>query len=70
MKSVILAVVTGILFFSGCAGQTTDPRKGGLFSYDPQAYERRLAERQAKLDAVENDTGRQRQESRKLKRQL
>jgi septal ring factor EnvC (AmiA/AmiB activator) len=41
------------LLLSGCAGQTTDPRQGGLFSYNPQAYEQRLLERHDHLSQVE-----------------
>lgn len=40
----------------GCAGQTTDPRQGGLFSYNPDAYEQRLRNRQEHLTAVEQAT--------------
>jgi chromosome segregation ATPase len=42
---------------SGCAagGGTTDPRQGGLFSYNPKAYERRVQEREARLSASSED---------------
>lgn len=42
-----------VVLLAGCAGQTTDPRQGGLFSYNPQAYEQRLQERQTHLSQVE-----------------
>lgn len=34
-----------------CAAGTNDPRGGGLFSYNPKAYERRIQEREARLNA-------------------
>ncbi len=55
MKSAYHIVVSffaaAILF--GCAGQTTDPRQGGLFSYNPTAYEDRLQERRENLADAE-----------------
>jgi chromosome segregation ATPase len=49
----ILAVVAlGLL--PACGGpKTTDPRAGGLYSYDPEAYEQRLAERRERLTHLE-----------------
>jgi hypothetical protein len=41
---------------AGCAGQTTDPRQGGLFSYNPSAYDQRLQERQHLLAQEELST--------------
>jgi len=41
------------IMIGGCAGQTTDPRQGGLFSYNPDAYERRLQDRREQLSAEE-----------------
>lgn len=43
------------LLLTGCGGQTTDPRQGGLFSYNPDAYEQRLHERRDHLSQVEQD---------------
>ncbi len=48
-KIFLISLVTCI---SGCA-TTTDPRKGGLFSYNPDVYEERLEERRDKLLTVE-----------------
>lgn len=45
MASVCLACMQ-------CA-TTTDPREGGLFSYNPKAYEQRLQERQTRLKELE-----------------
>jgi chromosome segregation ATPase len=43
----------------GCAadGGTDDPRRGGLFSYNPKAYERRIQEREARLSASSEEAG-------------
>lgn len=55
MKRNLSLMIAGslILLLGGCAGQTTDPRQGGLFSYNPQAYEQRLQERREHLSQVE-----------------
>jgi len=70
MKSFILTSCAGLLLLSGCAGQTTDPRKGGLFSYDPDAYEQRLDERRAHLNAIEKENAHLKHKNKKLKQQL
>jgi len=67
MKRYIVGSISVILL-SGCA-TTTDPRKGGLFSYNPDAYEKRLDDRRNKLHSVEKDTTVQKQRSKTLKRQ-
>lgn len=59
-----------LLVLNGCAGQTTDPRHGGLFSYDPAAYQQRLDERKSRLTKIEQDTAAQKHKSAKLKRDL
>jgi PBP1b-binding outer membrane lipoprotein LpoB len=70
MKKRYLIGIFVILLLSGCAGSTTDPRKGGLFSYDPDAYEQRLAERESHLAAIEKDTASQKHKSAHLKKEL
>jgi predicted RNase H-like nuclease (RuvC/YqgF family) len=45
-----------------CVSKETDPRKGGLFSYNPKAYEKRLEDRKATLADTEADTEQARQE--------
>ncbi len=45
-------LLIGVVFLGGCA-TTTDPSKGGLFSYNPAAYERRLDERENYLADAE-----------------
>ena len=52
MRLLLCLCVCGALL-SACAADsgTTDPRKGGLFSYNPKAYERRAQEREERLNA-------------------
>lgn len=59
-----------VVLLNGCAGGTTDPRKGGLFSYNPDAYEQRLKDREQQLSSIENDTAAQKRKSARLKREL
>ena len=47
--SVIFTMIS--LIFISCA-TTDDPREGGLFSYNPNAYEKRLDQRQQRLDDI------------------
>ena len=58
MKSKSAVVLSLFLAagLAGCAGQTTDPRQGGLFSYNPSAYDQRLQERQHLLAQEEQST--------------
>ncbi|MGD9947592.1 MAG: hypothetical protein AB7U29_03820 [Desulfobulbus sp.] len=55
MKQNASLVIAGglVLLLGGCAGQTTDPHQGGLFSYNPQAYEQRLQDRRENLSQAE-----------------
>ena len=62
---VLLAGLTGCVASSG----ETDPRKGGLFGYNPDAYEQRLEERRQRLDQTEASTEQARQEGRQLEAQ-
>ena len=49
-KSIYTIGVISLLFvLSSCANQTTDPHQGGLFSYNPAAYESRIQSRQKRL---------------------
>ena len=70
MKILYLSSAIVLFLLSGCAGQTTDPRKGGLFSYDPDAYEQRLADRRNYLASIEKDTEAQKRKQARLKREL
>lgn len=47
------------LMLGGCMGGSTNPREGGLFSYNPEAYEQRQQERQARLAAIEDEQRRE-----------
>lgn len=54
---------------AGCA-TTDDPRQGGLFGYNPAAYERRAAERQAKLDELQQQNQAEQQKTEELQQDL
>ncbi len=69
MKKYIVSILA-ILIFGGCTGTTTDPRQGGLFSYNPKAYEERLTDRENQLSSIEKDTAAQKRKSTQLKKQL
>lgn len=56
-----------VLIFNGCA-TTTDPRQGGLFSYNPDAYEQRLNDRRDKVASIEKDTEIQKDKGSELTR--
>lgn len=46
-----------LLSLEACVSSTeTDPRKGGLFGYNPKAYDKRIEERKATLATTEADT--------------
>ncbi len=64
-KQLIVAVGCALLL-AGCAGQTTDPRQGGLFSYNPNAYEQRLQDRRTHLDQVEEQNRQEQAQSTAL----
>ena len=69
MKSIILAGGCLLMLFSlgACVSSTeTDPRKGGLFGYNPDAYEKRIEERKATLASTEADNEQARQQSQTL----
>ncbi|MCR5536317.1 MAG: hypothetical protein K6F05_02780 [Succinivibrio sp.] len=51
---LILSALALTSLLSGCA-TTDDPRQGGLFSYSPEKYEQRIADRQAQLYAIETE---------------
>ncbi|MEA2048475.1 MAG: hypothetical protein U9O64_08540 [Campylobacterota bacterium] len=70
MKKIYLMVGVTLLLLNGCAGGTTDPRKGGLFSYNPDAYEKRLSDRERRLSSIENDTAAQKSKTARLQNDL
>jgi chromosome segregation ATPase len=53
MKKIILSLCA-ILLLAGCA-TTTDPSKGGLFSYSPEAYKQRKLEREGRLKELQTE---------------
>ncbi|MDR0239061.1 MAG: hypothetical protein LBI88_02370 [Deltaproteobacteria bacterium] len=55
---LLLCMLVGGVLLSACAADsgTTNPRKGGLFSYNPKAYERRVQEREERLNASSEET--------------
>lgn len=67
MKKNIIFGFLITLVLAGCAGGTTDPRQGGLFSYNPTAYEQRIAERENSLSNIQKDTAVQNDKNKKLK---
>ncbi|MCP4119153.1 MAG: hypothetical protein GY737_27860 [Desulfobacteraceae bacterium] len=70
MKQVMGLICYALLFFAlfGCTASTeTDPRKGGLFSYNPKAYEQRLEERRGELAETEADTAKTQEETERHK---
>jgi hypothetical protein len=54
-----------LLTTAGCS-TTTDPRQGGLFGYNPTAYEHRLDERRQMLDALERNKQQSQEEAQQL----
>lgn len=70
MKKIYFIASIALLLLNGCAGGTTDPRRGGLFSYNPDAYEQRLSDREHQLSSIESDTAAQKRKSAQLKKNL
>ncbi|HQN17957.1 MAG TPA: hypothetical protein PKV86_02405 [Syntrophobacteraceae bacterium] len=66
---VMSSLLVGLLAAAGCA-TTDDPRQGGLFGYNPEAYQRRIADREAALKSIEEQRAQQEQESVQLKETL
>ena len=60
-----LSLCLFIVLLSGCA-TTDDPRHGGLFSYNPTAYERRLGQRREHLATVQQDQQHEEEQQRLL----
>ncbi len=68
VKKRVISVFLGTLLLMGCTATTTDPSKGGLFSYSPEAYEARIKEREARLAAIEAQQAKEREENEALKK--
>ena len=61
-----LIFVTMSLFVLTACQTTNDPRKGGLFSYDPEAYEKRIEDREDRLQELEDQQEIEKQKSEQL----
>ena len=53
MKKILLSLCA-ILLLAGCQ-TTSDPSKGGLLSYSPEAYKQRQVERQERLKELQRE---------------
>ncbi len=62
-KRVLLCL--SMVMAVGCA-TTDDPRQGGLFSYSPTAYERRLEQRRQNLTALQQNQREEEERSQQL----
>ncbi len=49
----VYLILICVFILSGCMASTHDPREGGLLSYNPKAYEERIAHRKARKDELE-----------------
>ena len=66
-SKIFLALSLSLVLLGGCmGGGTTDPSKGGFFSYNPEAYEKRIQEREARLAAIEAQQAKEREENTAL----
>ncbi len=64
-----IMVVLFLIAFLGCA-TTDDPRKGGLFSYNPDAYKKRLEERQSYLETLKKENFKEQRKSDEISSEL
>ncbi len=67
-RNIFMALCLSIILLGGCAGKSTDPTKGGITSYNPEAYEARIKEREARLTAIEARQAKEREENEELKK--
>jgi len=51
---ILFLFVSFVLSFTSCA-KVEDPRKGGLFGYDPKGYEKRIKDREANLAELKGE---------------
>lgn len=71
MKHSIVALIALAAFIGATGCNTTDdPRQGGLFSYSPAKYEKRLQDREAKLSQIEAEQMAEEQENSALRKQV
>ena len=71
MKKALFTTL-GLVVLLGASGcnMTDDPRQGGLFSYSPDKYERRLQDREARLASIEAEQAAEERQSSSLSRDL
>lgn len=62
-------LMTAAIMLCGCTAASTDPSKGGLFSYDEKAYETRQQERTQKLVRLEHNTQEEKSKATELEGQ-
>ncbi len=55
IRTIAGPVLLLVAVCGGCATRSSDPRQGGLFGYNPAAYEQRLRDRQHRLEQVEQE---------------
>jgi chromosome segregation ATPase len=67
MRRILVSLATALTVF-GCA-TTDDPRQGGLFGYNPAAYQRRIAERETTLTALKQEDAVQRDQMAHLEQE-
>jgi chromosome segregation ATPase len=70
IKRICLICVAINLFALTACQTTTDPSKGGLFSYDPEAYEKRIENRENRLKEIEDQQEIEKQKSEQLQHDL
>ena len=63
-----LLVVAGTLLLAGC-GLSTDPTQGGLFGYNPSAYEARQQQKRAALQDIESANQSYRADNQRLEQE-
>ncbi len=71
MKKALFTTL-GLVVLLGASGcnMTDDPRQGGLFSYSPDKYERRLQDREDRLASIEAEQAAEERQSSSLSRDL
>ncbi len=63
---LLVSLGLSLVMASGCTALSEDPSEGGLFSYSPQKYEERAADREARLAAIEEQQKLEASQSKEL----
>jgi chromosome segregation ATPase len=69
MSRIAILLILLLALTAGCGPTTTDPRQGGLFSYNPEAYEQRLQQRRAEKQRLEQENQQLQKEQQDLEAQ-